>query len=209
MNLDKIWHQPSKEEIKKQIADQIDADYVSDKNEDKKVEKPKTDFRMFDTRGLIHFENFDPEEVYDWYKTAIARRNREPLSKDSFMNHFFGEERYDKNFGYGNKEKGYLLGFDKFGVFVPSHFAPKTLRGGYDLIASLGESDDIPAILAVSEDLALTLDKMPSWHHLDIDKKIMSYFHGNEIKKDIYYNSHPDTENLAYGLMIEYFNRGF
>jgi hypothetical protein len=137
----------------------------------------------------------------------MQRRERQPLSKDSFVCHFFEREGFDDTFSYGDNEKGYLLGFQKFGVFIPSHFTPKTLRGGYDLLKELGDSDTIPAILAITEDLAKTLKKMPTWHRIEIGEDVQSYFRGELVKKDIYYNSHPEVQNLMMGLMLEYLNK--
>lgn len=100
------------------------------------------------------------QDVYSWYAKAMLRRDREPLSENSFNYHFFESGSLEETVAFGENNKGYLLGFKKHKVFTPTHFAPKTIRGGYELFKALGESEDIPAVLAITEDLAETLEKM-------------------------------------------------
>lgn len=209
MFLEKFNNHPTPNQVRRQIENDIL------ENDGKDIEKAfvapslekfaNNDFDFKLTKELLN--EVSPGEIYSWYSAAMKRRGREPLTEDSFISHFFEREGFDETFSYGDIEKGYLLGFKKFGVFVPSHFAPKTLRGGYDLLKELGEGDTMPAILAITEDLADTLKKMPSWHKIEIDKDILSYFRGELVKKDIYYNSHPEVQNLMMGLMLEYLNK--
>lgn len=213
MNLEKIWnhtsHQQGKDQIKEDILEsetEDDLPIIEETSDaDLNVEQCGDSWVKFNSTNEV-LEEVSKEDLYAWYSTAMTRRSREPLQEYSFINHFFEGVSYDETFAYGGKEKGYLLGFDKFGVFTPTHFAPKTLRGGYDLFNSLGESKNIPAILAITEDLADTLEKMPSWHKLEIDTNILSFFRGEIVKKEIFYNSHPEVKNLMMGLLLEYLN---
>lgn len=70
---------------------------------------------------------------------------------------------------------------------------------------SLGESRN-PAVMAITEDLGQTLDKMPAWNKLEIDKEITAYFRNDIVKKEIYYNSSDKVKSLMAGLLMEYMN---
>lgn len=142
------------------------------------------------------------DEVYDWYQKAIRRRDREPLDSYRFKFHFFREGSTDRNFMFGDKKRGYILGMIRRGVFVPTHFAPKSLRGGYMLMKELGASENTPAVMAITEDLAETLKKMPEWH--DTEMNFPMYFRGEIHQKYLFYNSHPDIESLLPDLMQDY-----
>lgn len=146
-----------------------------------------------------------PEEaalVYSWYAAAIARRNREPLAEDRFLGHFADGLSTDPTYGFGDFSQGFLMGFLKYGVFVPTHFAPKTMRGGYELMRGLGDSHDVPAVMSVTGDLTETLSKMPSWNKLELG--FLAMFRDQLESKDVLYNSHPDTKNLMAGLIADY-----
>lgn len=161
--------------------------------------------------GLIDADKFfrdngeeKAEEIFGWYEKAITRRGREALGSSSFMYHFFTGGSTEKNYMYGDDHDGYVLGIVRHGVFVPSHFAPRTMRGGYNLIKDLGESQDIPVVLAITDDLVKTIEKMPSWHNLGID--FPARFRGEVHNKQIVYNSHPDVQNLLPLLAEDYLN---
>lgn len=140
--------------------------------------------------------------IYSWYKNAIERRDREPLEEGRFIAHFFEGGSTDDTFSYGDLEKGFLFGFEKYGVFVPTHFAPKTIRSGYELIKNLGESINIPAVMSIIPDLTDTISKMPSWHVMDLS--FLSSFRDEITNKNIVYNDHPNVKNLMLGLVHEY-----
>lgn len=142
------------------------------------------------------------DEVYDWYQKAMRRRDRQPLERSRFFNHFFGEELFDPNYMFGDKKRGYILGMIRRGVFIPTHFAPKGLRGGYMLMKELGSSENVPAVMAITDDLAETLKKMPEWH--DTEMTFPMYFRDEVQQKHLFYNSHPDIEKLLPELMKDY-----
>lgn len=205
MNLDKLWHRPSKDEIRREIDRELtETDEQSPTNENEIEPRLEPQFSLEGIENLT--QKVPGKELYGWYSEAMARRNREPLSEERFLAHFFDNQNSDELAAFGEPSKGYLLGFNKYGVFIPSHFAPKTLRGGYELVKALGESEDVPAVLAITEDLGDTLDKMPAWNRLDIGQNIISRFRDELVKKAIYYNSHPDVKDLMMGLMMEYIN---
>lgn len=79
------------------------------------------------------FERYGEEmidDIYQWYATAMQRRDREPLEKNRFISHFFKGFSTDPTYLYGDYTSGYLLGIFKNDIFIPTHFAPKTMRGG-------------------------------------------------------------------------------
>lgn len=212
MGLENFWNHPSSQDVKDQIKkDMMESD------EDAAAQEPEEggDLEIIDIYKNTCFvfqssekilEDVSREEIYSWYSLAMQRRDREPLEIKSFFDYIFDKDDYGQIFSYGDKEKGYLFGSNKFGVFFPTHFAPKTLRAGYDLFAALGDSDNLPAMLAITEDLSETLKKMPNWHKLEIDKDIISFFRGKSVKKEIFYNSHPGVKNLMLGLLMEHLN---
>lgn len=144
------------------------------------------------------------KDIYEWYATAIVRRGREPLEKERFLYHF-QEGSFDTSYVFGSPEQGYALGYQKYGVFVPTHFAPKTMRGGYELIKELRESTEMPVVMAITEDLKKTIEKMPCWHDLNLG--FLSQFRSDLAKKNIVYNDHLDTQKLMHGLVAEYLNQ--
>jgi hypothetical protein len=140
-------------------------------------------------------------EVYAWYSTAMKRRSREPLSAGRFIAHFEGMSS-DPTFAFGDGRVGYILGFVQNSIFIPTHFAPRTLRGGYELLTRLGESADIPVVMAITDDLASTIEKMPSWKKLDIDLHLP--FRSELVAKKVVYNSNPRVPELMLGIVSEY-----
>lgn len=202
MNLDKFGFKPKKEEVQREI--ELGIDEYKDKKEGAYLEDEPEVIPLRKTNDIL--VETDWKEIYDSYAKAMSRRDREPLAEESFYEHFFNDGSLDETFAYGNSEKGYFLGFNKFNVFIPTHFAPKTLRGGYELVKELGDNQNIPAVMAITEDLGKTLDKMPSWKKIEISEEILSYFRGNIVKKEIYYNSSDKVKNLMVGLLSEYLN---
>lgn len=58
-------------------------------------------------------------------------------------------------FRYG---ENYIFGYPGSNLFVPSHFAPSTMKGGVELIKKIGNSKS-PAVFSVTEDLSPMLEK--------------------------------------------------
>jgi len=156
------------------------------------------------TKGtLVHSDSLPPElhnQIYEWYRNAIERRDREPLGEESFRYTFFKGGARESTKAFGDEHLGFLLGDENHGRFFPSHFAPRTLRGGYELMQKLGRSD-IPAVLSITPDLARTLEKMPEWKTVDLG--IETFFHGGKVKKIIAHNRHPKIQEIAFALLGE------
>ena len=144
------------------------------------------------------------DDIYDWYATAMQRKDRLPLDKERFITHFFKEQSFDPVFLFGDREKGYLLGYEKYGVFVPTHFAPRNIRRGYDLIKQLGESKNTPAVMAITTDLVATITKLPAWKEFDMS--FLASFGGDVLVKKVVYNQHPGVQQLMLGLLQDYIN---
>lgn len=120
--------------------------------------------------------------VWSWYSKAMERRGRVALSFRAFFSHFNGGS-FSQTFRFGNGKDGFLLGVEEKGLFVPTHFAPRTLRGGYRLFEELRS---VPSLLAVTDDLSLTLKKMPGWYKLPV--RFSSSFRGEDVSKTIMIN---------------------
>lgn len=145
-------------------------------------------------------------DLYQWYALAMQRRERAPLEFERFIDHFFNGGSFDDPRMYGDMDNGFLLGFEKEDVFIPTHFAPKSLRGGYNLMLDLGESELLPAVMAITEDLKVTIEKMPCWHSLP--EASQGIFRSFVVDKWLVYNSHPDI--LAkLQLLAENYDQGY
>lgn len=138
-------------------------------------------------------DSVDLEAIYEWYKGAMMRRDREPLNKEAFIHHFFEEGSREPTYAKGDMEKGFILGFYKYDMFIPTHFAPKSIRTGYELFKELGEDTEMAVATAVTKDLAETLLKMDGWHKMNTT--FMSYFSGGLKEKVLVYNSANSVRN--------------
>lgn len=179
-----------KQEYDEEEKDKIKSEFENESNDDEDVPKGLINADQFTKMYGKEFES----EIYEWYEKAITRRDREPLEEDRFLYHFFENGSFDRPYLYGDAiKKGYLLGFVKKGVFIPTHFAPKGLKGGYKIFEELGKGE-IPTLLMITEDLAKSLSRIKGWVFEDIE--IPAYFRGEDIKKKIAHNNLP-KEKLA------------
>lgn len=147
-------------------------------------------------------ERFSVKEIYEWYASAMSRRDRDPIDQDRFIRHFFEDGSFEQTYMYGDGGKGYVLGFFKHGIFIPTHFAPKTLRGGYGLFKELGESKTIPVVGAITQDLVETLTKLPGWKTIKLS--LLAYLSSDLVKKTIVYNSCPGIRKKMFKLVKEF-----
>lgn len=193
----------TREEIKGYFAG---LERIEDDDSEREGEQPLVPDGLTDTVAFSK-ESGDAHarELYDWYSRAMRRRNREPLSEEGFIGHFFESGSAEATYCFGDPERGYLLGVVNYGVFIPTHFAPKSIRTGYELMKELGGSEEIPAVLAITEDLAETLKKMPEWQA--VDTHFLARFREELAEKQIVHNSHPGVRRLIVGLMSEYLER--
>jgi hypothetical protein len=143
-------------------------------------------------------------EIYEWYSSAMDRRDREPLEYDRFCYHFFEGASWEPTYAMGDMEKGFVFGFYKHEIFIPTHFAPKTMKGGYSIFKELAENKELPVASAVTDDLAKTLLKMKGWHKLKIG--FLAYFNSELKKKTIIYNSAEGVRTKIIGLMKEFWD---
>lgn len=142
------------------------------------------------------------EEIYSWYASAMSRRERWPLERERFFSHFFYGGSLEPTYIFGDKERGFLLGFLKHGIFIPTHFAPKSLRSGYELFKELGESKRTPVVTAVTPDVAETLKKIKGWRTLKLS--LLAYFNSDLVKKMVVYNSSPGIRLKMLALVKEF-----
>ncbi len=164
---------------------------LKNEQEEELSEKEEVPADLMSTEKFMELYNEEAiEKIYEWYAKAMVRReNREPLEYDSFFYHFFMEGSLEKSYMYGDLEdKGFLLGFVSNSVFVPSHFAPKGLKGGYKIFEELGEGK-VPTLLFITEDLAKSLSRIKGWVIENFE--ILSHFRGEDVKKKIAHNNLP------------------
>ncbi len=201
MNREKFWESKKiiEQATRKEISNALNNKEYGDESISQEVIENDI---LQNTKNLIENNPELPEEIYVWYKNAIERRDREALEEGRFIYHFFEGGSLDETYSFGDTEKGFLLGYKKQGVFIPTHFAPKTMRGGYELIKELGEGHRTPAVMSVTPDLTDTISKISSWHVVDLS--FLSQFRGEALEKEFVYNSHPDTKKLLPLLVNEF-----
>ena len=196
MSLEKFWksRKQIKEEGKEEVG-RLSEDTAEDESgaENKREEQENIPDGLLPTEKFLELYGEEAtDEIYEWYENAISRRDREPLECDRFHGHFFEGWSHDPTYMYGDMKQGYLLGYVEKGAFIPTHFAPKSLRKGYELVQDLGKSKDIPSVMMITDDLVKTITKFPEW--TSIDQKILASFSGEECYKIPVYNSHPDAK---------------
>ena len=193
----------AKEEIKQGVADrERDKQETAEREAWEWAEAQKKKLQSCDK----FYEQYDHkiiDDIYEWYAKAMVRReDRKPLSKESFIGHFFEGGSAEPCYMYGDTDRGFLLGVMDEGVFVGTHFAPKTIRRGVELMRDLGNNGEVPALLAITEDLAKTLKKMPEWKVEDFE--IPASFMGQEVKKKIAHNRNPKIQEYMEKKAAEY-----
>lgn len=200
---EKFWTQPHRGEMDQEEIEEGILDYESIKREmqTERESDGETEF-VLTTDFLEKYGQDAAMQIYEWYSAAIQRRDREPLEEERFLGHFFEGGSSEPTFMYGSRDRGYYLGIEKYGVFVPTHFAPKGIKSGYKLTVGLGEDPERPSVMAITEDLRDTIVKLPCWHEFDLS--FLSQFRGETIPKKIVYNNHPGVQQLMIGLTQEY-----
>ena len=123
--------------------------------------------------------------LYMYYSTAMKLRNRECLGENAFCQHFFAPQNMKNSKIFGNEKDGYLLGEESKGVFVPTHFAPANLKGGYRLVQELVK-DELPVALFITLDLVKTIKKIPGWKVMPLTLKLP--FRGKLTEKKLVIN---------------------
>ena len=198
------------EKIRKEITDGMN-EYKDDKNDFENGDYLENEKEIISGIDLVNTNDFFERNgsdsaitVYEWYAKAISRRNREPLDEDRFIYHFFEGGSSETTYMYGDLQRGYLLGYLKYDVFIPTHFAPKNIRTGYDLVKELGGSKKLPCVMAITKDLVATITKFPEWKEFDLN--FLSSFREKQERKYIVYNEHPKVQQLMLGLLSEYVN---
>jgi hypothetical protein len=146
----------------------------------------------------------------------MRRRDREPLEEKRFIHYFFEEGSYEPTVAYGDMERGFIFGFYRGEIFIPTHFAPKIvikdgedgksglglLRGGYSILKELSERKDLAVATAVTDDLAKTLMKMKGWHRMRIN--FLAFFNQELEKKVLVYNSAIGIRKKLVALVREF-----
>jgi hypothetical protein len=164
--------------------------------EHKPIENPSVLQETYTLFNELGDEQYEARvELYDCYTRAMRLRGREPLDWESFYWHFFSQNAEKRKLqSFGNDRDGYLLGGEIDQVFVPSHFAPSGIRGGYRLIKELMRSD-IPTALFITQDLVDTIRKMKGWKVLPF--RFTHKFRGEPVEKILVINKWSALPKLA------------
>lgn len=195
MSIEKFWKSREliKKEGKKEIAGASDDIVEEDDPADEPASQENIPEELLSTDDFLKMYGEEAvDEIHEWYENAITRRDREPLEYDRFRNHFFEKGSYEPTYMFGDMKQGYLMGFVRQGAFLPTHFAPKSLRKGYELVQELGKSKDIPAVMMITDDLVKTITKFPDWK--TVDRTLLVSFLGEDFHKIPVYNNHPEAK---------------
>lgn len=116
-------------------------------------------------------------QVYSQYDNAMKRRREDSsLSFERFLSYILFHAyffQYKDSFIFGQFTNGY---------FKVSHFAPKNIREGYEMLKEISEYDNI--IFAVTEDLADMLQKIGLYGNSNAT--IPMFFRDELVMKHIY-----------------------
>jgi hypothetical protein len=131
---------------------------------------------------IIHKGNtLSYDDIYTAYQNYCWAMNRKRsgscLDWDSFYNYTFNVANYIRH--NNSVVFGIVYNMDGVEVFVPSHFAPYGIKGGYALMNMLR---NINTILCVTEDLSNMAMKMG---FKMIIENVPANFRGNVIQKNI------------------------
>jgi hypothetical protein len=122
------------------------------------------------------------------------KSGRNALFYEDFVRHFFLEGSYEETKIFGNDDKGYLLGSNIEGTFVPSHFAPASLKSGASLINDLNVNH-VSTCFFIPEDLRDTILKLDGWKF--INYPIPMNFRGDVLIKYPVFNDYKALIGVA------------
>ncbi len=136
------------------------------------------------------------DRIYDiWSQYANAMAKRRPdsvLSIERF-------EYYIKNYaGMFKYKDSYIFGQKINDFFIPSHFAPNSMREGIEMLKDLKRYDNI--IFVVTEDLAIMLKKLG---YKQLPHTVKKNFNDTIVDKKILISSFKHIQRLA-KLMLTY-----
>ena len=126
------------------------------------------------------------EQIYKQYADSMARRRPDSVLEEyRFISYIMN---YALCFNY---KDSYVFGQFSNGYFKVSHFAPSTMREGYEMLRELSTFDNV--IFSVTDDLSPMLERIGFYGN---DKaKIMMFFRDELVNKQIYTT---DRELLDY-----------
>ena len=135
----------------------------------------------------------DYEKIYEQYANAFGRRRSNPTDPD-----FLIDTWAEKAPHYVQNGNNYLLGYLNHNIFTPSHFAPETTKGGYNLLKKL--RSDVPTTFAVPEDLGKNLSSLGYKKLPHVYKNLLS---SAAEKFDL--RALPDDKELYHNLNFKHF----
>lgn len=121
--------------------------------------------------------------AHSWYTKAMNRRRTgSSLAYDSFMCYITSEDVI----AFGDCVSGYIYGRIVENVFVPSHFAPKTIRGGVRIIESLAKQSSYPVAAFVPDDLGAMFYKTGKYFTVSLN--FPTFFRNEIVIKKVWTN---------------------
>lgn len=116
-------------------------------------------------------------QIYRQYRDAMGRRRPDSVLEDYRFYYYITQRAMC--FNYGNS---YLFGQFSNGYFKVSHFAPASMREGYEMLKEISKYDNV--IFTVTSDLAPMLKKIGFYGN--DNAKIMMFFRNELVNKQIY-----------------------
>jgi len=163
--------------------------------------------------------NVDLVDIHKNYSKMMSRKRPESvLPLENFVYHFENMICNGTAGVYGNPKDGYILGkmiyVDDECIFMPSHFAPTSLKNGVKLLTSIRKDITVSVVLAITEDLKDMLSRMTGYYTLNGLETNM-FFRNMFVKKYIYSNNGYILEKISHlinnfdmSVLKDFFNTG-
>lgn len=124
--------------------------------------------------------------IHKWYDLAMSKRRPDSsLNYDSFVSHFNWGLYQNTCFIFGNYKLGFILGNIRDGFYIPSHFAPRTMKSGVKLLKKFSEEN---VVMFITDDLSKTISKMKEYHNTGVT---INCFFRNELVTKYIWSSCP------------------
>jgi hypothetical protein len=125
------------------------------------------------------------DRIYRQYADAMQRRRPDGVRGD-----FLKDVWRENGAQFVRKGKNFILGRTAGGTFIPTHFAPHSLRGGAELVKEV--RDSVPSAFAVTPDLGAQLKKAQF-------KKVPDFLAKKVVgpEKEVWTNSYAATARAA------------
>lgn len=140
--------------------------------------------------------------IHSNYEKAMNRkREGSALDFDSFYNYITQDHVHNFQFG-----ESFVFGSYENGIFFPSHFAPKNLKEGVELIKELYKYN---VVLFVPEDLSKMAESIGFWK---IATNIPTDFRGKKVMKNVLVSNRyiiPKLKQMLNKFNLNFLNRSW